>query len=483
MDKSLLLGEIPALVWCCDPRGLLSYVNPELAAFAGREPEPDCGFEWLLENVYAEDWPRRAAQLRRDFLRRQPFRTSYRLHHANGECRWILETGVPVWNEDGFKGLAAVGLDVTRDKNREQSLEIRDRERNELVGSLSHELRNSLTGVLGMLESLERTPLTDEQRQLASVAIQSSRTVLRVAEDVLEAFRWESDEVSLEYANLHLQAEMGNLVEKFGRLAREQGLEFSWEVDPGLPPVVRGDRARLDQILTNLITNAVKYTRDGSVSLRVLPGDPGTIRFEVQDTGDGIPQESQQKIFQPFSRLSEGHGSGLGLAICRRLVQLMDGDLGLCSLPGEGSTFWFELPLEAAAEPETGDSEEGSLPPLQVLVVEDEPVNRQVICMLLETMGVSPNPATDGQQALSLLERSPVDVVLMDYRMPNLDGIEATRLLRQRWGTGPVVIGLTGDVRPEVVRHCLEAGMNDCLHKPVSASELKRALLRWSRGR
>ena len=276
----------------------------------------------------------------------------------------------------------------------------------------------------------------------------------------------------------------------FEPLAMEKGIALAIRPDSGLPRIV-GDEARLRQVLVNLLGNAFKFTSEGRIELETqqLDSDPPTLRFEVADSGIGSPQEALESLFDPFTQADasssrQRSGSGLGLAICRRLVEAMGGQIGVDSEVGRGSRFWVEIPIEISDDPTPPATPTQSFEPLggQVLLVEDNPVNRHVAVAMLEKLGIQATVAEDGRQALELFEPGRFDVILMDCQMPELDGYAATREIRRLEVSGepPIpILALTADAQEENRRRCLEAGMDDYLPKPLRIEVLHSHLARW----
>jgi len=272
--------------------------------------------------------------------------------------------------------------------------------------------------------------------------------------------------------------------------AKDRGVEVRQVVEPGLPEWLMGDPQRLRQVLLNLISNAVKFSSEGAVTLRVTGGERGEdameVRFAVEDNGIGIPIEKQQAIFEAFTQADSSTtrrygGTGLGLPICRQLVAAMNGDLKVESEVGRGSTFWFVLRLPSAPEQlrgaAGGERIAASARRLHVLLVDDNPVNRMVAARLIEKMGHRVTLASGGRQAVEMVEQGRFDVALMDCQMPDMDGYEAVRLIRSmEHGSGLPVIALTAHAMTEDRQRCIDAGMNGYLPKPLSPPQLFAAL-------
>ncbi|WP_457573869.1 ATP-binding protein [Desulfolithobacter sp.] len=377
------------------------------------------------------------------------------------------------------------------------------RAKSEFLATMSHEIRTPMNGILGMGELLLATPLDERQKKYARTIYRSAEALLAIINDVLDISKIDNQGIELIREPFDLRQLLEETLEIFYLEAQRKDIELSLELHPeDMATTVMGDRGRLRQVLVNLIGNGIKFTDQGSVRVQVTMLEQTKellrLRFEVIDTGIGIADNVTEQIFDPFTQVDSSSarkygGTGLGLSIVKRLVTAMDGIVGLTSIPGQGSTFWFELPMELSREDiptgNAGDRSTGSWPDnrdnlARILLVEDQDVNAEVVMEMLRRPGLRVDWVTSGPEAIEHLTRNRYDLVFMDCHIPVMDGFATTRKIREMEKNGILpghipIIALTADAMRGDREICLASGMDDYLAKPVRAHELQIVIGRW----
>ncbi|EOD56165.1 PAS domain-containing sensor histidine kinase [Aeromonas molluscorum] len=410
---------------------------------------------------------------------------------TGGTVRWMEVSAEPSFDQQGrFSGYSGTARDIGPQIHREQQLaqardqaEAANRAKSQFLAMMTHEIRSPMNAVMGMLDLLQHEALAPAQQSLLGHAAHSARLLQTIIDDVLDFSKIEAHSLELHCERFSPRSLCQAIMEPLHAMASGKGLTLYCELEDAVPDALFGDPVRLSQIVNNLLGNAVKFTERGRVVLR-MGWDGQRLCIEVQDSGIGISEGDQARLFEPFTQVDSSAtrhcaGTGLGLSISKRLVTLMGGELCLASQLGEGSRFWFSLPgLSLPCESEARASPPKlTLRPLDVLVVEDSPVNQLVVSLMLQKLVSRVRLAGNGLEAISQVAEQAPDLILMDMRMPQMDGLEATRLLRELGYQMPIV-ALTANAMAEDRARCLDGGMTDFLAKPISLARLRDCLAR-----
>jgi len=452
--------------------------------------------------------PERAEAIRvRDesALRRlEPVSGEYWVDYFDGR-RALFETKVsPVWDEKGRpRGLLGVGRDITRRKQQEQevrrAMEIAEeatRMKSGFLANMSHEIRTPMNAIIGLSHLALKTDLDARQQDYLRKIRTSGEHLLGIINDILDFSKVEAGKLDLEAADFELDELLEHTASLVGEKCRAKGLALRFDVDADVPRALVGDSLRLGQILVNYVNNAVKFTEQGEVvvSVHALARGERDMRlvFRVRDTGIGLTEEQVGRLFRSFSQADASTtrkfgGTGLGLAICKKLAELMGGEVGVQSTPGAGSTFWFSAllgivgpgPCTAAPAVRDGAARE-VLRGKRVLLVEDNDINQLVAREILQDAGLAVEVADNGEIALAMVRQHRYDLVFMDMQMPVMDGIEATRAIRALPGLQKLpIVAMTANAMEQDRRRCTEAGMNDFLVKPFDPEQAIELAGRW----
>ncbi|HEX8417962.1 MAG TPA: PAS domain S-box protein [Methylobacterium sp.] len=494
----LLADHTSDLIVLGDAAGGHSYVSPAVTSLLGYSLE-EANATGLRRLVHPDDLAQVSAALTALTAEAPTGSVVYRLQHRRGHWIWA-EAALRRVEEGGEIQIIKAIRDVTMRQRQAAHLERAKvaaeagaRVKGEFLANMSHELRTPLTGMLGVHDLLQSDPsLTPSQARLIELAQESGRSLLMIVNDILDFSKIEAGQLAIETLPFGLRALVTSCRELAGQAARSRNLSLATEIDPDVPDWFLGDPARLRQVLLNLATNAIKFTPEGSVTIRARwlaeAGRRPHLRVEVIDTGIGIAPDKLPRLFERFSQadgsISRHYGgTGLGLAISRRLVQLMGGELGVTSSLGTGSTFWFEVPLALAQVQADGPSAPHALPARtgagghHILLAEDNVINQEIISTVLRNRGHTVTLVGDGGAAVAAVKAAPgFDIVLMDVQMPGQDGLAATAAIRAWEGeSGRLrlpIVALTANALAEEANRCRAAGMDAHVAKPVDWTEL-----------
>lgn len=496
----LLADHIPDNIWTMDRRYRMTFISPSIENLTGYSQEEFLSL--TLDGQVAPGSLKTAYEYLQGVNEHHPvpgqtphFRGEIELRCKDGSTIWTEIVATPLFDDEGkLIEVAGVTRDIRARRDYEvvlhkarEAAEAANTAKSRFLAHMSHEIRTPMAGIVGLAQLALRQDPDDRQREYLLKIENSATSLLRVLNDILDFSKIEAGKLQLETTTFDLRQLVDRLFHLLTVTLGDRPLTLRLDYPPAAGRYFEGDPLRLSQVLTNLLSNALKFTRVGEVSLAIAKTDEGRIRFTVTDTGIGVTPEQQQRLFHAFNQAETSTtrhfgGTGLGLSISKQLVELMGGRIHLTSVPGQGSRVSFALPLSAGSPPnqtfapgEGGPDFSGQ----RVLLVEDDPVNREIVVGSLEGTGLEILIAHDGRQALDLFQREPCDLILMDVQMGVMDGYEATRRIRALpppLNAQVPIIALSASVLEEEVKKALEVGMNAHISKPIEWGRLYAVL-------
>ncbi|CAN7280453.1 ATP-binding protein [Pseudorhodoferax sp. LjRoot39] len=529
--NQMLIDQLPANVYVRDLAGRFMFVNEAYGRTHGIVPADIQG--QTPEAIWPGAFGMRLRQHDSDVLQALTLVESEERRDVDGQERIFLSRRFPIRQPDGaIAGVAGISADITEHKEmehalralsadlerqvdertralREQALALTEaKERAEdaaasksrFLATMSHEIRTPINAIMGMGYLALKVAVDARQRDHLLKIQSAAQHLLGILNDILDFSKVEAGRIDIETIDFDLDQVLQNLRTLVAEKADAKHLALTIATTPEVPPHLRGDPLRLGQVLINYATNAIKFTEHGAVDIQVRvaerSGDGVLLRFEVRDTGIGLTPAQIERLFQSFSQADQSTtrrfgGTGLGLAISKNLVELMGGQVGVESTPGEGSLFWFTVrlqighaPTEADRQPAVDPARLHALRGFHVLLAEDNALNQEIACALLQEVGITVDVAPNGLVAVQLATTRPYALVLMDMQMPELDGVEATRQIRQQLPDAELpIIAMTANAMAVDRERCMAAGMDDFLSKPIDLEALWQCLLRWLAGR
>lgn len=510
-------------LWDWDITNEKLYLSPRWKALLGfQDNELPNSVDTVTERIHPEDrdtfWVKISEYLSGPL---DHYSQTFRMMHKDGTIRWILARGKAICNSTGTPvRMAGSHTDITEQKALQDNLEKTNQKlkaalaatsklaqkaeaanqlKNHFLANISHEIRTPMNGIIGMTGLLQESPLTPEQEQQVEIIRQSTDNLLNMINEILDFSAIENNRMEIEKVNFRLDTLMHDFEKRMSLPTKSKGLSLDIVLAPQIPNLLEGDVARIQQVLVNLTGNAIKFTHQGGITVSVKPDSPEPwIRFTVKDTGIGIPADKQDMLFERFTQIDGSFtrkhgGTGIGLALAKEIIDMMGGHIGISSVEKQGTECWFSLPLPEVESnvqiPEPLPDHQFRSAPLKerghtirVLVVEDSVINQTVAMSLIRQLGFKADAAANGKEALKAIELIDYDLILMDVRMPEMDGYSATAAIRNRekqTGHHIPIVALTANALADDRQACLDSGMDDYAAKPVDLETIDRILAKW----
>lgn len=494
-----LVETAPDIIYRVNADGYFTYVNPIGFELSGYTEDEVYNMRYI--DVVRDDYKKRvgAFYIKQVRDKRESTYLEFPMENKRNREIWVGQKVQLIYKDGKYDGILAIARDITEFRRIREDLkkakveaEASSKAKEAFLANMSHEIRTPMNAIIGMSRLLKQTDINNEQAKYLNAISSSSSNLIVLINDILDLSKIESGKLELEQLGFSLSDLLDSLFYAQKLLADQKGIEFHYTVDSEIPNALLGDPYRLNQILTNLINNAIKFTPKGRVELSVklvnAKKKTNIIEFSVKDTGIGISRENLNSIFDAFSQADTSitrkfGGTGLGLAITRHLVSIMDGELDVQSTAGVGTVFKVRLPLKKADKIEVKveeklESDLLDLEGLSLLIVEDNRINRLLAFTLLDKWGVNYDWSENGKDAIEKLANKKFDIILMDMQMPVMDGLEATRFIRNELHLDIPIIALTANAFKDDADKCLQSGMNDVITKPFEPSILYNKILK-----
>lgn len=501
-ELNILLDTIPAMVYFKDEHLRYRVANKAFLDFSGVKRDELMGK--TLKEVFRNYLPIGDYEKREELVLSQGkffFNIEEQLEKKD-EIIWVQTNIAPVRNDEGkIIGLIGVSWDVTDQKNYEQALttakelaEQNEHIKDKFLTNMSHEIRTPLNGVMGMAELIEKTSLTKIQREYLVMLKDSGEHLVSIINDVFEYSSIEKGEISPTLKKFKIDEIVQDVIKQHEEKINNKKLSVKTELDPNIPVTLIGDPHLIKRIVSNFFSNAIKFTKEGGITLRIsnkkeIKKGKILLQFEVEDTGIGIQKQQLNKLFESFIQLDLSaskvyQGTGLGLAIAKKLVEMMGGDIGVESEWTQGSTFWFSLPIEVPEDKERLSYDKNMvlnvLKDFRILLAEDNLINQKITKLTLQKEGCSVDVANNGEECFEKYQRNFYDLILMDIQMPIMDGLEATRKIRsyekENKNRRTYIVALTANALKEDRDKAMECGMDGFIAKPFKPDELFQVL-------
>jgi PAS domain S-box-containing protein len=498
--QSAMIANISDVIVIIDQHGTNMYKSPNVEKWFGWKPEELIGkIAW--DKVHDEDVPDVVEFFEKILSNRKLTDTvECRYRCKDGNYKWIEATATNCLDDPNIKGVLVNYKDISKHKQAlalEQEVSVARKSaefKQKFLANMSHEIRTPLTGVLGMAEILAKTQLNSQQKDYLHTLVESGENLREIINLILDYSKIEAGQVKPKMTNFRLRDIVAETEKLFYSLSQNE-IEWEAHVSESLPAIIKSDKQRVNQIIRNLLSNAVKFTNEGKINLSVLDEDNDRekdhllIRVEVTDTGKGIPEEMQSRLFEPFYQVEDDdartyEGTGLGLPICKELANLLGGEIGVKSESGKGSSFWFTFRARIVTsdlDEKSMQVEENKQKPgkkLRVMVVEDKVVNQKVISLLLRSKGHTVILARNGLDALSCYQPGEFDLILMDIQMPVMDGLAAATRLKKMYHDVPPIVGLSANAFEGDREKYMQQGLDEYLTKPVNIIEFEELMLK-----